>query len=348
MKGIQAFAPLLQCNSYSQKENLGYNQHDDDPLTMMMMMISNTPMIGPPGAVTALDVIQPRSFVSDATSLLIGSDFEPAAQTFEPQVNTPALFSFAIIAVVFTLLQIRINSVRDASNRREKALKLLRQVKSEQLSFPESSSLSATTITNNNNSNSNDDDKTNIEKKSRMEQRVKNALNEYEVSLKEELNLRTIIPGVRIVAPNDAARREEDISAAKQFLGLDILLDDDKGEDNKEDSKNSDINGVANRIETTSRNDLKSNTVDGEDEDSKKNNLLMQSRRRFDRKESNQAVTSENDSLSNGAKAILITVALSQIALLVLLSMDPMNANQMFTDISGNPPANMELGSWSN
>jgi hypothetical protein len=227
-------------------------------------------------------------------------------------------------------------------------LKLLRQVKSEQLSFPESSSLSATTITNNNNSNSNDDDKTNIEKKSRMEQRVKNALNEYEVSLKEELNLRTIIPGVRIVAPNDAARREEDISAAKQFLGLDILLDDDKGEDNKEDSKNSDINGVANRIETTSRNDLKSNTVDGEDEDSKKNNLLMQSRRRFDRKESNQAVTSENDSLSNGAKAILITVALSQIALLVLLSMDPMNANQMFTDISGNPPANMELGSWSN
>ena len=171
MKGIQAFAPLLQCNSYSQKKNLGYNQHDDDPLTMMMMMISNTPMIGPPGAVTALDVIQPRSFVSDATSLLIGSDFgkyitmcndidslqtfvdysysyhthsivvnllsllgtcvgshnsiytnhvfffyflqaEPAAQTFEPQVNTPALFSFAIIAVVFTLLQIRINSVR--------------------------------------------------------------------------------------------------------------------------------------------------------------------------------------------------------------------------------------------
>jgi hypothetical protein len=31
----------------------------------------------------------------------------------------------------------------------------------------------------------------------RMEQRVKNALNEYEVSLKEELNLRTIIPGVK-------------------------------------------------------------------------------------------------------------------------------------------------------
>ena len=86
----------------------------------------------------------------------------------------------------------------------------------------------------------------------RMEQRVKNALNKYEVSLKEELNLCTIIPGVRIVAPNDAARREEDISAAKQFLGLDILLDDDEGEDNKEDSNNSDINGVANRIETTS------------------------------------------------------------------------------------------------
>ena len=155
-------------------------------------------------------------------------------------------------------------------------MKLLRQVKSEQLSFPESSSLSATTITNNNNSNSNDDDKTNIEKKSRMEQRVKNALNEYEVSLKEELNLCTIIPGVRIVAPNDAARREEDISAAKQFLGLDILLDDDEGEDNKEDSNNSDINGVANRIETTSWNGLKTNTADGEDQDSKENNSLMQ------------------------------------------------------------------------
>jgi hypothetical protein len=31
---------------------------------------------------------------------------------FEPQVNLPALSAFLIIAIVFTLLQIRINSVR--------------------------------------------------------------------------------------------------------------------------------------------------------------------------------------------------------------------------------------------
>lgn len=174
-----------------------------------------------------------------------------------------------------------------------------------------------------------------------MDNKVKNAIKAYENALKEELNLRTILPGIRIVAPNDAARREEDIAAAKQFLDWDILLDE-------EDVTSSSSSNVArekyeDRIETKLESD-----------ETRKTKLLMQSRRRFDGKENqNESLSSsssdnETGTMSNGAKAILITVALSQIALLFLLSLDPMSANNMFTDIAGNPPDNIPLSSWSN
>ncbi len=37
---------------------------------------------------------------------------DSATKTFEPQVNTPALSSFVIIAFIFSLLLVRINQVR--------------------------------------------------------------------------------------------------------------------------------------------------------------------------------------------------------------------------------------------
>ena len=208
---------------------------------------------------------------------------------------------------------------RDASSRREEALTFLRQVKSEQIN-------SSTFSTSSSGTDNQDEDKN----ENNMEKRVQDAIKAYEVALKEELNLRTIIPGVRIVAPNDAARREQDIAAAKQFLDWDILAD-----------------------EQQQRNERISNgeTVSNKEVDNKdfRNDLLMQSRRRFDGLEGANASTSTNEEtpMSNGAKAILLTVAVSQIALLVLLSLDPMSANNMFTDVAGSPTESLPLSSWS-
>lgn len=177
-----------------------------------------------------------------------------------------------------------------------------------------------------------------------MDQRVQNAVKAYEVALKEELNLRTIIPGVRIVAPNDAARREQDIAAAKQFLDWDIFADEMQE------------SGTISKSTSGSDDDM-SNKNTGKDRDDVRNSLLMQSRRRFDGQDGETETSStssssssspdEEKSMSNGAKAVLLTVALSQIALLFLLSLDPMSANNVFTEVAGTPTESLPLSSWT-
>lgn len=127
--------------------------------------------------------------------------------TFEPVVNYPALVSFLFIAITFGLLQMRINMVQTASVRRKDALKGLRQAKASQLS------------------SSNAD---------MPEDYVQNALFAYKNALIEEENLRTIIPGVRIAAPNNPVNSEEDVKYAKQYLGLDL-----SASENNEISQNS-------------------------------------------------------------------------------------------------------------
>ncbi|KAL3804893.1 hypothetical protein HJC23_006665 [Cyclotella cryptica] len=128
------------------------------------------------------------------------------AQEFEPIVNVPAAAAFLLIAVVFTLLQIRINAVSDAAKRRSRALEALRRVESLQLSGSDDS------LTRPN------------------ERDVSLAREEYENALREELDLRTIIPGVRIVAPNDPKRDAEQRAAAQRFLGWDGNEFDDEVE----------------------------------------------------------------------------------------------------------------------
>ena len=120
----------------------------------------------------------------------------------KPIVNGPALSSFLIISIVFGLLQQRINSVSTAAKRRSEALESLRKVESLQLSVS-------------------DEDRP-------TEADVVRAKAAYESALKNELSLRTLIPGVvRIVAPNDPKREEEERAAAKRFLGWD---DEDFGD----------------------------------------------------------------------------------------------------------------------
>ncbi len=156
-----------------------------------------------------------RRSTSTEFAALVGDGFEVAAssssssvtqiQEFEPIVNVPALSSFLIISVVFGLLQLRINSVSQATKRRSEALESLRKVESLQLS-------------------TSDVDRP-------TEDDVARAKAAYENALTDELNLRTIIPGVRIVAPNDPKRDEEERAAAKRFLGW---TDEDLGIDEYE------------------------------------------------------------------------------------------------------------------
>ena len=136
------------------------------------------------------------AFVDNA-ELLVATSLSTAdvtpIQEFEPRLNVPALTSFVIISIVFGLLQQRINSVSTAAKRRSEALESLRKVESLQLSVSD--------------------------KDRPTEADVVQAKAAYESALKNELSLRTVIPGVRIVAPNDPKREEEERAAAKRFLG---------------------------------------------------------------------------------------------------------------------------------
>ena len=174
------------------------------------------------------------------------------AQVFEPIVNVPALGSFLVIVVVFSLLQIRISQVNQAVECRKEALTKLRSIKSREISSP--------------------DDRPSMEQ-------LQQAVHEYEQAIANEESLRSVIPGIRIVAPNGLASSEEDIRAAKQFLGLDL------------------------------RTDLKEDDVPG--------------------------------GFSAGAIAVLAIVGISQLALLYMLSFDPMTANQVYTTLGGDPILNL-------
>mmetsp|Transcript_6085 Transcript_6085/g.7065 ORF Transcript_6085/g.7065 Transcript_6085/m.7065 type:complete len:281 (+) Transcript_6085:77-919(+) len=213
--------------------------------------------------------------------------FIEMGQTFEPQVNSPALLSTLVIAIVFGFLQLRIKNIGQAAIRRNDALKSLREIKAAQLGPAD-------------------------DPKRPSADDVRAAVADYEMALNEELSLRTIIPGVRIVAPNDPKSKEEDVAAAKQFLGRD-LKDDDRDED-------------------------QSNVVRQPDEERKR--LLLQSRRRFDGKTGSSSVDKNDaeEGISNSAKAVLLLVALSQIVLLIILSVDPMTAGDTLTSIFGNSP----------
>jgi hypothetical protein len=143
------------------------------------------------------------------------------------------------------------------------------------------------------------------------QEEVSKAVEAYKFALEEELTLRTIIPGVRIVAPNDPKREEADIAAAKQFLGIDL------------------------NIEDGSVNDNDGNVTD--DVKKSKEELLLQSRRRFDDKNGVEA-KKEEEGMSAASRGLLLAVAALQIALLVFLSFDPMTADNVFTNLSDSEP----------
>ncbi|KAL3811515.1 hypothetical protein ACHAXA_000419 [Cyclostephanos tholiformis] len=209
---------------------------------------------------SALDDIVLSFDPSHAAAASAATGIDPV-RSFEPVLNVQAASSFVFIAIVFAVLQLRINAVSKAAKRRSDALLALRVAESVQLSDPTAG-----------------------------HPVVARARVEYENALREELGLRTIVPGVRIVAPNDPRRDEEERAAAKRFLGWEK---EDFGDDYDEGG-NID-NGSVEKSDKTARSD-----------------------------------ESGDVGLSVGAKFILFGVASMLIVLLWTLSFDPMAANTIF------------------
>ena len=225
----------------------------------------------PTPAIGASEVISGRrNFAHPAHLLADTSANVVQSPTFDPVINYPALSAFLLIFVIYTFLQIRITGISNAATRRMETLKSLREIKARQLSMSDVGRPS--------------------------EEEIADALKRYEQALEDEERLRTVIPGVRIVAPNNPSRNKDDITAAKQFLGKDLSEasdDEPKG----------------------------SRTVSGLGDTS-----------------------STKNALSDSAKAIIGIVAICQIALLFILSFDPMVASDGFSGFDG--PFGLPLRYW--
>lgn len=232
--------------------------------------------------IVSFDPSQAETVASLATSPPPGIS---TIQEFEPVLNTEAASSFVIIAIVFTLLQLRINAVSNAAKRRSSALETLRKVESLQLSATDGGLNASDRPT---------------------EGQVTRAKAEYENALKEELGLRTIVPGIRIVAPNDPTRDEKERADAKRFLGWG---NDEFGDDPQDVIDNNRL-GLEEKMIGTVRNN------------------------------------EPGAGLSNISKLILFGVASVLLVLLWTLSFDPMVAGQIFTTVGGDPPSDMPLTSF--
>mmetsp|Transcript_29115 Transcript_29115/g.45247 ORF Transcript_29115/g.45247 Transcript_29115/m.45247 type:complete len:232 (-) Transcript_29115:3-698(-) len=121
---------------------------------------------------------QSSFFVSNVGSLQVLSSSTSAADRFEPTVDVAATSSFLIIALVFSLLLARANAVEKAAMKRRERIEDLRVARTVEL--------------------------TNGIDASPAVEAVKEAL-------REEDDLRTIIPGVRIRAPNSMQDKDKDL-----------------------------------------------------------------------------------------------------------------------------------------
>lgn len=126
-----------------------------------------------------------RLFATDAT-----------VTSFEPVLNLPAFFAFAIIAAVFGLLQWRVTQIEQAVEDRQEALEALRSEKAAQLS--------------------NGDDNG----------RVEEATEAYTSAYWKVERLRTLAPGIRIRAPTE---NQANSRGAQQFLGIEPPAPEEEG-----------------------------------------------------------------------------------------------------------------------
>lgn len=116
--------------------------------------------------------------------------------TFEPVLNVPAFIVFVMIMGIFISLQRRVSAIEAAAEERTLALQRLRTIKAKELSYP-----TRTTT-----------------------EQVQAALQQYERAYNRVEELRTVLPGVRVIPPPSQSltqeRQRENEAAAKQFLGI--------------------------------------------------------------------------------------------------------------------------------
>jgi hypothetical protein len=205
---------------------------------------------------------------------------------------------FVVITLVFGFLQWRVAAIGTAVDRRTRALQKLRRIKAMELSgdllnvdYAYSKELNLS------NNNDDDDDATVIDNYYRNQvaeknnARVATATEDYREAVQEVERLRTIIPGFARIAPPPAptAVMEENIAAAKQFLGIDLS-----------ESSRSSLLPPGPRGENRA--------ADEADAKTKRRN------------ESDESPLLSSPVLI----AVLVAVGISQIGLLFLLSLDPM------------------------
>lgn len=136
----------------------------------------------------------PSSLLADDTSAFVNdvarvyaTDADPV--TFEPVVDVPALLATMLVLVGALLLRLRQSAIANAADTREAALDNLRTIKTKELSQAASP------------------------------EQVQRAVQTYQAALDEEERLRTLLPGIRLRAPNNPQKSEQDQQAVRQFLG---------------------------------------------------------------------------------------------------------------------------------
>lgn len=117
----------------------------------------------------------------------------PPGTSFDPVLDVSALSAFSVIAIVFTFLMARASAVENATTKRKDATEKLRDARKQELVGGDSASL---------------------------------ALKQLEDALKEEETLRTIIPGIRIRAPNSL--QDDDKDQIRMLLKIDETSEEPK------------------------------------------------------------------------------------------------------------------------
>jgi hypothetical protein len=135
----------------------------------------------------------------------------PPPQSFEPELNAPATSVFLLIAVLFLSLQWRIAAVADATQERSAALARLRRAKVAALTADAGKPATAASRSGGDSVDNHTDT-------------AQKALADYEAAYWRVENLRTLLPGVRVITPPsqsvNAKVAQDNDAAARQFLGI--------------------------------------------------------------------------------------------------------------------------------
>eukprot|EP00587_Corethron_hystrix_P009863 CAMPEP_0113314944 /NCGR_PEP_ID=MMETSP0010_2-20120614/10800_1 /TAXON_ID=216773 ORGANISM="Corethron hystrix, Strain 308" /NCGR_SAMPLE_ID=MMETSP0010_2 /ASSEMBLY_ACC=CAM_ASM_000155 /LENGTH=217 /DNA_ID=CAMNT_0000171327 /DNA_START=447 /DNA_END=1100 /DNA_ORIENTATION=- /assembly_acc=CAM_ASM_000155 len=208
--------------------------------------------------------------------------------TFSAQTDPVATSVVAVITLVFGALMYRANLVKSAAESRREAATTLRTAREEVTAQQQLMRVKSI-------SGGNSEDLKRMEQESiELSIAATNAEQSYRIALDIEGQLRDILPGIRVISP--------DAPAAEMEREIRELLPDMRASEEKDHM--------------------------GEFEDSMDLKPGFSTERRDKRNVSDQGKPEDSEQqMSPGKVLVLVTVALSQILLLVMLSFDPMKAS---------------------